>query len=351
MILATALVAGTARGQSKQSNDEETLIRRGVESRRVRKDSEALELFREAYRLGHSARAAGQMGLAELALGRWVDAEIHLEEATAAAGDSWVVKNKDTLNSSLERVRQHVGRLEILGNPAGAEIVIEGTVAGTLPLAAPLRVRSGDCRFLVRSPGYEIVSRDVVVGAGDLTRETVNLSRRIAAGDAAPLATVPPPANPTSPANAASVSGNAAGSAGTATQTSATPAGVASRADAGGQTPGSDSASGGGTLRTAGIVLGSVGAVVIATGLVFGLKARSTGEEASKSPTYDPGVDDRGHRYEVLQYVGYGLGAVLVGAGITTFVLGSNREHDVGQSRVTFLPAVGGGMAILARQF
>ena len=116
------------------------------------------------------------MGLAEVALGRWSDAETHLQEALAVSSNAWIQKNGKTLESSLSSVRDHLGSLQVLGEPAGAEVVIEGEVRGTLPMEKPLRVRAGECRFDVRAKGYESVSRSLQISPGDLTRETVKLS-------------------------------------------------------------------------------------------------------------------------------------------------------------------------------
>jgi hypothetical protein len=171
---ATWATMGAAVGAANPSEDD--LVRQGVEARKRQDDAAALELFSKAYEVKHSPRAAAQMGLAEVALGRWVDAEAHLEEALAAATDPWVKKNSKTLSDSLGQVKKEIGSLDILGPPAGTEIVIGGAVKGTLPLAKPLRVRAGDVRFELRAPGYDSETRTVHAVAGQLTRETVELT-------------------------------------------------------------------------------------------------------------------------------------------------------------------------------
>ena len=85
-------------------------------------------------------------------------------------------KTERGAGSSLSSVRDHVGSLQVLGEPAGAEVVIEGEVRGTFPIGKTLRVRAGECRFDVRAKGYESVSRSLQISPGDLTRETLKLS-------------------------------------------------------------------------------------------------------------------------------------------------------------------------------
>ena len=108
---------------------EDELIKEGVEKRRAGEDAAALDLFRLAYELKHSPRAVGQMGLAEMALGRWLNAETHLQEALTAAQDPWIKKNSRALEASQVSVREHLGNLEVLGSPEGAEVIVEGEVA------------------------------------------------------------------------------------------------------------------------------------------------------------------------------------------------------------------------------
>jgi hypothetical protein len=310
-VLAAAPNAGAAADSS-----EDELIRKGVEARRRLDDAAALELFKQAYAMHHGARAVGQMGLAEIALGRWVDAEAHLQEAIAASGDTWIKKNAKTLEEALGRVRQEVGSLSILGSPEGAEVIIGGEVRGTLPLDKPLRVRAGDVRFELRAPGHETEARTVRVMAGQLTRETVTLALL------AP-ATPPPSAGPAPPV-----------------VTSAPPP----RGDEGAP----PATNGGAGLRTTGLVLAGAGVVAAGVGLAFGLKARSAGQSDSAAPTYDPGAASAGHRYQTLQFVGYGVGGALIAAGVTTFLIGRHRgQAGEPAPSVSFLPLTGGGVGLV----
>lgn len=330
--LSAVLILSLGRARASDT-DEETLIRQGIESRRKRNDVVALELFRKAYDVRRSPRAAAQMGMAEIALGRWVDAEAHLQEAISVPSDPWIAKHQATLQDSLSRSREHLGRLEILGRPRGAEIVIEDVVVGTLPLAKPLTVRSGDCRFVIRAVGYEPVSRNVDVAPGDLTRETVVLSARPAAdARAADTGAATQVAVVTSDANAQSVP----------------PAHP--RADANDDDTGAAKTSGN-HLTTVGVVLGTAGVAAVAAGVVFGLKARSSGEEASRQRIFDANADSAGRRYQALQYVGYAVGAAFIVAGVTTFVMGINSDGESGPSAVAVLPVQGGGVAALRGRF
>jgi hypothetical protein len=313
LLLATFAASSAAAAEPT----EESLIREGVEARRKQDDLAALELFKKAHALSHSPRAAAQMGLAEIALGRWTDADAHLEEAIGAAHDPWIQRNRATLEESLARVKREVGKLEVLGSPPGAEVLVGGQVKGTLPLAAPIRVRVGDFRLEVRAPGHEAFTRTVRINPGQLTRETVELVAAKAVASDVPAATDP----------------------GAMT---ANPSVV--RIEEPAEAPAAD---GGRRLRLAGMILSGAGAVSLGVGLTFGLMARSAAEDDANRPTFDRSADSSGHRYETLQWVGYGVGAALLAGGITAYVIGKNRRGSEPGTSLSLLPTSGGAMAAI----
>jgi hypothetical protein len=172
VIIALVALASTAGAQSLDVN---AMVHQGVELRRQRRDREALEVFLRAWEVSHAPRVMAQIGFAELALGRWVDAEAHLTEAHSAATDPWIAEHRALLEESLRDVGQHVGSLDVRGNVAGAEVRVEGHRVGSLPFARLVRVAAGTTTLEVGAPGYLPVRRSIVVAPGSLTRETVSL--------------------------------------------------------------------------------------------------------------------------------------------------------------------------------
>jgi hypothetical protein len=300
---------------------EDDLVRQGVEARRRQDDAGALELFAKAYKLHASPRSAAQMGLAEIALGSWLEAETHLEEALAAGSDPWIRKNHKVLDESLARVLREVGRLDVLGGPAGAEIVIGGEVKGSLPLSTPIHVRTGEVRFELRAPGFQADVRTVHVIAGQLARETIRL---------APLA-------PPSPAIAKATTD--ASTVHTLAGNSSAPGTLPLAADEG--RPG---------LRTLGIVVAGAGFLAAAVGLTFGLKARAAGRDGSNDPVFSQAADASGHRYQTWQWIGYGVGVGLLGVGATTYLIGSKRTASASEEArlsISWIPTQSGGLAYI----
>lgn len=149
-------------------------ISEGLQLRRAGRDEEALARFTKAYEVSKSPRALAQIGFAEQALGRWVDAEAHLDAANSSK-DPWIRKFSAAIARSLDTIRGHLGSLDVLGGPEGAEVRVDGRLIGALPLPRPARVAAGDVAVEVSHPGYKTISRTTNVASGQLARETVTL--------------------------------------------------------------------------------------------------------------------------------------------------------------------------------
>ena len=103
------------------------------------KDAEALVVFQEAFSKGKTARAQAQVGLAQQALGSWIEAETNLKDALAKK-DPWIDKNRSALATALKEVQARLGTVELIGGAPGAKISVNGEPAGVMPLEKPLRV-------------------------------------------------------------------------------------------------------------------------------------------------------------------------------------------------------------------
>jgi len=142
VVLAIGISAMQARVRAADQADE--LIRRGVELRKNGQDAQALEAFRAAYQAQPTPRAQAQMGFAEQALGKWVDAERDVKAALENPKDPWIAKNTKTLRAALETVQQHLGNLQVLGSPRGARVKVDERDVGTVPFETPVRVKAGE---------------------------------------------------------------------------------------------------------------------------------------------------------------------------------------------------------------
>ncbi len=186
----------------------EALIQQGLKLRREGKPEEALQRFRQAHDLAPSPRTYGQMGLVETTLKRWTDGETHLAVALANPDDAWVRKNRAFLDQALSLCREHVGDLVITG-PAGAEVSVGGTPAGTLPAVPALRVAEGAVEVTAAASGYEPFKQSIKIRAGNrATLKIVMSPEPVAAGHADAPPKVPAAVDPdTKPASEPDVKG------------------------------------------------------------------------------------------------------------------------------------------------
>ena len=176
-VLAAALYAAlpTSTALAAAADDAEPLVLEGIKFRTVGQDAKALQKFQQAYQIARTPRIVGQIGTAEQALGRWLDAETHITEALTAKTDAWVQKYRVPLEQALQTIRSHLGTLDIVGEPEGAEISVDGRASGRLPLASPLRLVAGQVLLQVRAAGYFPATRTVTVVAEQNARETIIL--------------------------------------------------------------------------------------------------------------------------------------------------------------------------------
>jgi hypothetical protein len=169
----------------------EVLIQQGLRLRREGKPEQALDKFRKAHEMAPSPRTYGQMGLVEASLKRWTDGETHLAVALANPDDPWVRTNRAFLDQALAICRKHVGDLVITG-PAGAEVLVDGSPAGTLPAVPAQRVAEGTVEVTANAPGYEPFKQTVEIRPNH--RTVVDLAMtRVPAPPPPPVVTANPP--------------------------------------------------------------------------------------------------------------------------------------------------------------
>jgi hypothetical protein len=271
-------------------------LREGFALRQRGAEAEALARFEAAWALAQTPRVAAQVGLTHQALGHWVEADRFLRLATDAADDPWVRRSRPALDAALRVVRQHLGELELAGEPAGAVVSLDGRVVGTLPLAAPLRVIAGTVNLEVRAEGHVPVQRRLVVDPGAALREEVSLVRV--------------PEAPPAAATAATA---------TATATAAARRGDARGAAVVGASP----------MRVLGIALVSVGGAATAFGVAaVALRESAAADYNTRCPSPRPGLSvdcqgllDAESTWGAARWIGLAAGGALLVGGVSALVL------------------------------
>ncbi len=135
-----------------------------------------------------------------MALERWADAATHLSAALADRTHPWMASNRATVEEAFRIVGPHVGTLEVATNVAGATVSLPG--ASPVPSSSVIFARPGPVTVTLRAGDGRSLTREVLLTAGQTTRERIDLPdapNAVAATTARPPAnaiTVPPPSTP-----------------------------------------------------------------------------------------------------------------------------------------------------------
>lgn len=185
-LTSTAHAAPAGGGAQAQA---EARIQKGLDLRRKMRDADALVEFQEAMKLFPSPRAKAQIGLAQLAVGLFEAAETTLTEVlTGSADDSWVSAHRDALSDALGKVKEHLGTLNVSGEPRGASVEINGSPTCSLPCS--VHVQAGDVIVKVQAPGFLPLTRTVSVEARQIASRVFTLVK--ASRDPVAAAITPP---------------------------------------------------------------------------------------------------------------------------------------------------------------
>ncbi len=180
----TSSLRGHAQAQPQSPTAAEQLISVGINLRQHGDDAGALRVFQQAYQIAQSPRALGQIALAEQALGRWLDAELHMRETLSNANDAWVTRSRTVLSDAYREVRTHVAELLVEGATSG-DVVVNGDIVAVLPMTESFRMNAGECTLEVRAPGFSSETRSMFLPGGEITRIVVELRPMIAGSEGA----------------------------------------------------------------------------------------------------------------------------------------------------------------------
>lgn len=192
VVAAVPVLAAPVRAAT-DAEQAEALIREGVKLRAADNTPQALPLFEKAYQTSRTPRTAAQLGLCELELGYYVEAERYLTEALAAPDHPWVRKNKASLTKALDTSRTNIGELSLIVSPPGAEVSLNHKPVDRALLGTPIRIDKGPVDVEVRAPGYQPARETLTIVGGKQEQRTFTL----AAEAPAPVpALAPPPSDP-----------------------------------------------------------------------------------------------------------------------------------------------------------
>jgi hypothetical protein len=160
VVLILVVAGSAATADAANATSSEAFIRKGVELRKAGEHAAALDAFLRAHEASRSGRSLALVGLARQSLRQWLEAYDCLQGALATP-ESWVQKNRGSLEQALEVVRSHIGWLVVTG-PEGAKVFLDERALGMLPMKEA-RVEEGRHLVRVEKQGAKPWSRTVTL--------------------------------------------------------------------------------------------------------------------------------------------------------------------------------------------
>lgn len=172
--LAVLLASGVAFAQPDLREQARRHFAQGVALFESRDYDAALAEFEAAQRIRPHPRILRNVAASQEALHMYIDAIATLERVAADAQATPAERRE--AEGHLRELRALLARIELIVEPAGAEVLIDDHLVGTAPLPEPVPVASGMVRVVVRMAGYRPEERSVRVAAGGAARETFTLA-------------------------------------------------------------------------------------------------------------------------------------------------------------------------------
>jgi tetratricopeptide (TPR) repeat protein len=161
-------------------------FQRGVELHEEGDYDAALVEFQRAYEAWPDYRVLYNVGVTYLAQRSYVLSLRSFERYLVLGGSELSAERRAQVEERIANLRQRVGFLVLRTNVSGAEVSVDGEVAGHTPMDTPLPLDVGRHRIEVRAVGHQLVRRTVSVAGGDEVDLAIELEPV-----AAPVAAVP----------------------------------------------------------------------------------------------------------------------------------------------------------------
>lgn len=143
----------------------------------------ALTEFEESYRLGGRATALKNVAQCHRELKQFAEAYDAYNQLLVLHGNDPVLKapEKAAAKKALAELAKIIGTVEILAEPPGAEVSIDGKVVGVTPMR-PVHVDLGDHEVKITKVGYEPFAKSVTVVAEQSVSVSAALTQEVTTG-------------------------------------------------------------------------------------------------------------------------------------------------------------------------
>jgi tetratricopeptide (TPR) repeat protein len=191
-LLFVVLLAGTSRADDDPREAAATHYARGMELATQGLYEAALEQFNDAYAASPNFAVLYNVGEAQMALGRPLEAIEALTKYLREGADQVPLSRREQVQAQIGLLESRLAELTVNANRQGAAVRVDGRDVGRTPLFQPIRLAAGAHTVTASLPTGEQITRDVPLKESE--RQTVQLTF------------ISPPARPASGADEASSS-------------------------------------------------------------------------------------------------------------------------------------------------
>ncbi|HTQ06000.1 MAG TPA: PEGA domain-containing protein [Polyangiaceae bacterium] len=150
--------------------------------------------FDRAYELVPNYRALYNIGQVRIQLHDYARASKALKAYLKEGGDKIDPERKKSVSDDIEMLATRTATLAIESNEAGAEVLVDGELAGTTPLAEPLLLDTGDHHIAIHKDGFDTREETITLASRDSQSLRIDIQRTPA--ERSPVVVVAPQAPP-----------------------------------------------------------------------------------------------------------------------------------------------------------
>jgi tetratricopeptide (TPR) repeat protein len=158
----------------------------GVDFYRERNFRAALIEFRRAYADAPNYKLLYNLGQASVELQEYAGAIDYFSQYLRDGGDAVMPERRTEVEDTLRYLESRIARVTISSNRDGAEVYVDDTLVGRVPLSAPVRVGAGRHKFTAVTEGTQPVERMVDVAAQEQREIRLEFEDRSAVLPASP---------------------------------------------------------------------------------------------------------------------------------------------------------------------
>jgi hypothetical protein len=185
---------------TKEAKDEaSTRFKNGLELFKEGDYRAALIEFRRAYELVPNYSVLYNIGQVHMQLQDYAGALTALQGYLTDGGSAIQGDRRAEVEKDVEKLRSRVARIEIITNPADADVTIDDVAVGKTPLAKPVLTNPGRHRISASKAGRTSASRQVEVASSDSIKVTLDLPELTSTEPVKPIDQPQQPAVQTTP--------------------------------------------------------------------------------------------------------------------------------------------------------